>query len=278
MDMQLGVSLDDILGRVAAGTVDVLGVSVTFGQHDLATRLLNEIIGLDHLPLVIAGGSLTACNERILLERYPHLLIGRGAGEPTIADVLAHWHGDLEVEQIRGAGYRGAARGGGTVSIGRVRRTATVANRLQTDMWPELDLLDATFQHQGVAQLEASRGCTNFCSFCPRGHKGQWAGTAPDALPWILREMGVVFDRHPHLSRTVYLVDEEFIGRGDDAVSRALSVADTLAEAGFAWETSCRVDQVVRLDRDRDWHVERGHLWRGLVERKLRRCLFGVES
>ncbi|MGH3429827.1 MAG: hypothetical protein ACRDQZ_20035, partial [Mycobacteriales bacterium] len=29
---------------------------------------------------------------------------------------------------------------------------------------------------------------------------------------------------------------------------------------------------------DRDWHIERGHLWRGLVERKLRRCLFGVES
>ncbi|MGH3798951.1 MAG: radical SAM protein, partial [Pseudonocardiaceae bacterium] len=184
----------------------------------------------------------------------------------------------LDAEQIRGAGYRGAARGEGTVAIGRVRRTAVVANRLQTDIWPELDLLDETFQHKGVAQLESSRGCTNFCSFCPRGHKGQWAGAAPDALPWILREMGEVFDRHPHLSRTVYLVDEEFIGRGDDAVARALSVADTLANAGFAWETSCRVDQVVRLDRARAWHVERGHLWRGLVERKLRRCLFGVES
>ncbi|MGH3814527.1 MAG: hypothetical protein ACRDUV_19090 [Pseudonocardiaceae bacterium] len=106
-------------------------------------------------------------------------------------------------------------------------------------MWPELDLLDETFQHKGVAQLEASRGCTNFCSFCLRGHKGQWAGAALDALPWILREMGAIFDRHPDLSRTVYLVDEEFIGRGPDAVGRALAVADTLAEAGFAWETSC---------------------------------------
>ena len=41
-------------------------------------------------PLVIAGGSLTARNERILLDRYPNLIIGRGAGEPTIAD------GDLD--------------------------------------------------------------------------------------------------------------------------------------------------------------------------------------
>ncbi|MGH3979948.1 MAG: hypothetical protein ACRDRZ_13270 [Pseudonocardiaceae bacterium] len=192
--------------------------------------------------------------------------------------MLAHWHGDLESQQIRGAGYRGAARGRGTLSIGGVRRTATIANRLQTDMWPELDLLDRTFQHKGVAQLEASRGCTNFCSFCPRGHKGQWAGATPEGLPWILEEMGAIFDQHPHLSRTVYLVDEEFIGRAEDAVARALSIADTLAGAGFAWETSCRVDQVVRLDRDRAWHIERAHLWRGLVERRLRRCLFGVES
>src|SRR5207249_1623597 len=106
-------------------------------------------------------------------------------------------------------------------------------NRVQTDMWPELDLLEATFAHKGVAQLESSRGCTNFCSFCPRGHKGQWAGADSGSLQWVLAEMREVFDRHPHLSRTVYLVDEEFIGRGPDAVPRALAVADTLATAGF---------------------------------------------
>lgn len=277
MDMQLDVSLDDIIHSATSGNVDIVGVSATFGQHDLMTRLLDEITSTEQPPLVIAGGSLTARNERILLERYPRLLIGRGAGEPTIADVVAHWHGDLEVNQIRGVGYHGAADGG-VLSINRVRRTATVANRLQTDMWPELDLLERTFEHKGVAQLETSRGCTNFCSFCPRGHKGQWAGAASDALPRMLTEIGKVFDRHPHVSRTLYLVDEEFIGRDEDAVPRALRLADTLAGAGFAWETSCRVDQVVRLDHDRTWHVERGHLWRGLVERKLRRCLFGVES
>jgi hypothetical protein len=34
----------------------------------------------------------------------------------------------------------------------------------------------------------------------------------------------------------------------------------------------------VRLDHDRVWHIERGHLWRDLVDRGLRRCPFGVES
>lgn len=278
MDMQLGVSLENIIARVAALGVDILGVSVTFGQHDLLTRLLDEITSSDTSPLILAGGSLTARNEKILLERYPRLLVCRSAGEATIQDVLAYWHGDLEPDQIRGAGYRGAPRGDGTLAIGRVRRTATVTNRLQTDMWPELDLLDRTFQHRGVAQLETSRGCTNYCSFCPRGHKGQWAGATAEALPWLLDAMGEIFDQHPRISRTLYLVDEEFIGRGDDAVERALGVADMLAGAGFAWETSCRIDQVVRLDRDRAWHIERGDLWRALVARELRRCLFGVES
>jgi hypothetical protein len=151
MDMQLGARLEDIVERVASGQVDVLAVSVTFGQHDLAMRLLDEVTAMADPPLVVAGGSLTARNEQLLLERYPKLLIGRGAGEPTIADVLGHWHGDLEVEQIRGAGYRGVARGEGTLGIGRLRRTATVANRAQTDMWPELDLLDRTLTNNGVA-------------------------------------------------------------------------------------------------------------------------------
>ncbi|WP_406279181.1 hypothetical protein OH799_11530 [Nocardia sp. NBC_00881] len=279
LDMQLGATVPEIVERVLAGAVDVLGVSMTFGQHDLAIRLLDEVMEMVSPPLVIAGGSLAVRNERILLERYPRLLVARGAGEVTIADVLAHWHGDLAADEVRGIGYQGTARGQGTLMIGsRPRHTATVGNRAQTDMWPELDLLGPTFERQGVAQLETSRGCTSSCSFCPRGHKGQWAGAPPEALGWILGEMRAVFDQHPQVSRTLYLVDEEFIGRDADAVARALSVADTLSEAGFGWETSCRVDQAVRLDSDRGWHIERAHLWRGLVERGLRRCLFGVES
>lgn len=278
MDMQLGVSLDDVLARLNSGSVDILGISASFGQHDLMIRLLDEVASTDHPPMLVAGGSLTVRNERLLLDRYPRLIIGRGAGEPTIADALLHWHDDLALQHVRGAGHAGGARGDGTLSIGPRRRRAVVANRLQPDIWPELDLLDHTFASNGVAQLETSRGCTNYCSFCPRGHKGQWAGAAPDALPWIVKEIGAIADRHPHASRTLYLVDEEFIGRGADAPARALAVADVLHDAGFSWETSCRVDQAVRLDHSRAWHVERGQLWRGLVERGLRRCLFGVES
>ncbi|WP_394615852.1 B12-binding domain-containing radical SAM protein [Lentzea sp. JNUCC 0626] len=277
MDMQLGALLHEVVERAASGWTDILGISATFGQYDLMTELCDAVTALDSPPMLVAGGSLTARNERMLLERYPNLIISRAAGEATIADVLSHWHKDLPLEHVRGAGYTGATRGAGTVTIGR-RRNAIVPNLAQSDILPELDLLDQTLAHNGVAQIEFSRGCTNSCSFCPRSHKGQWFGAAPESMPWMLEEIGAIFDRYPHRSRTLYLVDEEFIGRGEDAVPRALKAADLLTDAGFDWETSCRVDQVVRLDRDDAWHRERAEMWRGLVARGLRRCLFGVES
>jgi hypothetical protein len=287
MDMQLGVTLDDIRGSVIDLAPDIVGMSATFGQHDLMIELLDHLYGLDEPPLVLAGGSLTARNEALLLNRYPNLLVARGAGEPTIADTLGYWHRDMLLPDIRGIGYTGAARGG-ALAIGRTvaasggrtvtQRTATLPNRAVTDFLPELDLLDAIFDHHGVAQLESSRGCTSACSFCPRSHKGKWApGEAAD-LKWILAAVGKVFDRHPSISRTLYLVDEEIIGRGEDAVERIRAIAAALREAGLSWESSCRIDQVTRPDRDRVWHIERAHMWRDLVDHGLRRMLFGVES
>src|ERR1039457_3493752 len=45
-DMQLGVTLDDLVQRVRAENPDILGISATFGQHDLMIRLLDAAYGL----------------------------------------------------------------------------------------------------------------------------------------------------------------------------------------------------------------------------------------
>lgn len=277
VDMQLGIELRGLIEQVASEQPDILGISVTFGQHDLLVELLDAVHSLPDPPTIIAGGSLTVRNETLLLQRYPDLLIARGGGEATIEALLQHWHGDMDKQQIPGLGFNGAGRGG-ALTIGRRRTPKPIARNASSDILPELDLLPATLQHHGVAQLETSRGCTNYCSFCPRGHKGIWSGSEAKQLPWILAEISKVFDRHPETARVLYLVDEEFIGRGEEAVQRALEVAGAVHDAGFKWESSCRVDQVVRTDRDEDWHVERAEMWRGLLDRGLRRMLFGVES
>jgi hypothetical protein len=278
IDMQLGASVDDITGWIAEHRPDIVGISATFGQHDLMSELLARLEAMPVPPLILAGGSLTVRNEAMLLEAHPRLLIARGAGEPTIVDVMSYFHGDCDLPGIRGIGYRGAARGGGLTLGVRPNRTAVQPNRHQRDFLPELDLLDATFACHGVAQLEISRGCTSHCSFCPRGHKGAWTGGDIGTLAWILGEIAKVADRHRSISRTLYLVDEEFIGRDHNAVTRALEIAATIDDAGFGWESSCRIDQVTSPVRDRAWHVDRAAMWRRLVRSGLRRMLFGVES
>src|SRR5262245_48984539 len=191
--------------------------------------------------------------------------------------MIAYWHHDIELGQVRGVSYiDNSTAGDGRPA--RIRRTARLASAAQAEAIPELDLLEATLERRGVAQLEVSRGCTNYCSFCPRGHKGTWVDLQSNRLVWIIHEMSKVFDRYPNTSRTLYLVDEEFVGRGPDAVERALTIGSTLASTRFQWETSCRIDQVVAVDRDLDWHYRRASMWRDLVAKGLRRCLFGVES
>ncbi|WP_374629242.1 radical SAM protein [Frankia sp. AgPm24] len=276
-DMQLGLSLEDLAARVAQDRPDILGLSATFGQYDLLIDVLESVYARADPPLVVAGGSLTARVERLLLDRFPRLLVARAGGEATISALLAHWHGDCRLDEVPGLGYAGAPRASG-LTVQRRRTAKPVPRDVTAEVVPELDLLPATFDHHGIAQLETSRGCTSYCSFCPRDHKGSWAGAGAGRLPWLLGELAAVFDRYPLVSRTLYLVDEEFLGRGPDATSRALELAGLLHGAGFGWESSCRVDQVVHPDRGLDWHVERAEMWQALVASGLRRMLFGVES
>jgi hypothetical protein len=117
----------DMVHRVRADALDILGISVTFGQHDLMTRLLDAAFSLPRPRLIIAGGSLTARNEGLLLERYPELLVARGGGEATIEGLLAHWHGDIALDQVPGLGFSGGPCGGGLAVIRR--RTAKPLTR-----------------------------------------------------------------------------------------------------------------------------------------------------
>ncbi|MFC0843509.1 B12-binding domain-containing radical SAM protein [Streptomyces noboritoensis] len=277
VDMQLGTTLEDLLKQVTTAPPDILGISATFGQHDLLEELLDAAYALPEPPLVIAGGSLVARNERLLLATYPKLLIARSAGEPTMRGLLAYWHGEIPLTDIPGLGYNGAPRGGG-LGIA-ARRTAKLrAAPAGADILPELDLLRLTLVLHGVAQLEMSRGCTNTCSFCPRGHKGVWNGPDPLAGCWILAWIRRVFDEFPQISWTAYLVDEEIIGRGEQVVARILALAAAFHRAGFRWESSCRIDQVTHPEMDETWHIERVAMWRTLQDLGLRRMLFGVES
>jgi hypothetical protein len=76
-------------------------------------------------------GSLAARNDKLVLDRYPRLLIARGAGEPTSVDTIAYFHDDLPLADVRGIGYTGTTRGVG-MAMGRSSLTAAAESGRQS--------------------------------------------------------------------------------------------------------------------------------------------------
>jgi len=270
IDMQFGLEVGDVARRVCDLGPDLVGVSATFGQYDLMRELLDRLFAEGEVSpgSTVLGGSLAALNADLLCEEYPGILVADGPGEQAMEDIVRHWHGEIERGEIRGVLGNGSERS-------RLRPTHLDADSFM----PELDLLERTLDEGGVMQLESSRGCTHACSFCPRSHKGLWSGEEK-SLETILAAIEPLYEKRPTLSRKIFLVDEEFVGydKKGEALDRCEAVAAQLDRAGFTWETSTRVDQVARPDRNRDWHLRRIEFWRALLRQGLGRCLFGVES
>lgn len=287
-DMQVGETIRSIATELEQSAPDIIGISATFGQDDVLNDLLDEL-GSAFLQnrLLVFGGSLCALNADGLIERYPTALVAKGPGEKTMQDIVRYWHGEIRRESITDVLFRGSlARNDADDSQSARVRTIKFSNPqyaklgIIDDLLPELDLLPDILDSAGVMQLESSRGCTYACSFCPREHKGMWHGDEAENLHKIMPMVREIYNRYSHISKKMFLVDEEFVGYRPEGqtVARCLDIANTLRAYGYSFETNSRVDQVVRERKGIDWNINRIGFWRKLVDSGLERCLFGVES
>lgn len=274
-DMQLGVPIEQIVEKVKSFSPDIVGLSATFGQHDVLVHALSLLRqSCDTTPLIVVGGSLGSLNRDVLLREYSVDFVSTGAGEGTMRGIARYWHGMLDAMDIPDVSFLERTQSSQPI------KTAKTNNRVQEDIMPELDLARETLNSGGVMQLESSRGCSYACSFCPREHKGIWAGEDAAALTMLIPELDDLYAQFPHIDRRIFLVDEEFVGYqpDDQSLTRCLKFAETMKKYGFRFETSSRIDQVARRNRDAAWHLRRMEFWRGLKNNGLSRCLFGVES
>lgn len=271
-DMQLGTSLSEFIKKVIIIKPQLIGISATFGQNDILDQAIDELNDLPehYKPYVVFGGSLPVLNIEHIFNRFPRALIGLGPGEHTLRDIIKWTRNEIRKEDICGVAYKD--------DKGCIVKTKNINNRYADNIIPELDLLPDILDNYGVMQLESSRGCSYSCSFCPREHKGIWSGEAANATSTIIKHISNEFDNHPLLSRKIFLVDEEFFGYHSLSNTRVLGVSDNLSKYGFSFETSSRIDQVYRPNKEIEWHVQRIDTWRKLSNTNLSRCLFGVES
>lgn len=274
IDMQFTDDISFIINEILESNSDIIGISATFGQYDILNQILAAINNcVDDDKVIVAGGSLSALNfQELLVDKHVDF-VSMGSGEQTLKDIVSYWHGLISKKDITNIALLD--------DNGEIFFSKKVNNRnSQENIIPELDLLKTTLEHQGVMQLESSRGCSYACSFCPRDHKGIWSGESPDLLEELMPYISDLYEQYPEIDRRIFLVDEEFIGYATEeyAQKRCISVSNLFEKFNFSYETSSRVDQIVRPRKDRNWHINRMYFWKKLRTTGLTKCLFGVES
>ncbi len=274
-DMQYLSSLDELKQILSKRKDDIIGISATFGQQDYLENLIEYIIKSQNpVPLIIVGGSLAALNKEFLLNKYNNIIVATKYGESTIQDTILYWHKKISITDIRNSVYFDKAQG------------KIIINPKGTDNnpflgIPELDLLPITLQQKGVMLLETTRGCNSACSFCPRKHKGFWDTSIKiENLLKLTPHIKNLYDRYQIKSRTLFFVDEEFIGNYTDTDLPYLQnkLSRFYKDFNFSYELSARIDQVYDSKKTREYHNNRIKFWKALSNAGLRRCLFGIES
>lgn len=240
LDMQQpGVTPEHILETIRNGSFDIVGISVKTGQRAIAEGLIEGIAALDARNRpghVLVGGYRPRVFHDEFAEKYDHVLVCIGEGEPTMRGMVEHLRGRRELEDIPNLVYREA---------GELKRTGREQHDLNEWHPPGTTTLPYVLEAGGVVYLETSRGCTwGKCTFCSRKFS---SGTKPSTVPpkrvassWAdFQRLGV---------RHVYCSDEDFLMSSH---THGQELSKALIEAGVNIEfwVQTTVDGVLQLGR-----------------------------
>jgi radical SAM superfamily enzyme YgiQ (UPF0313 family) len=272
-DLQL-TDTSEILTSLRNSTLDVIGISMTFGLFDVMKRIVNEVLAMKPNVKIIVGGSLAAIEYNEILNLFPNTIVSLGEGEKCMTKIIEWLSGTIKLSDIDDIAY-----------VDDCGKTVTTKHEpiAQNMYLPELDLLIKTIHEKGVFQLETSRGCYNACSFCPRQHKGYWRPLVDDmkALDFFLK----LYRDYLKLSnidiarQTIYVVDEEFVGK-DCSVNRnrAEQICSLFNKYDIRFEISFRMDAIFLLGSSHNENIDKIKNIMAIHKYGLNRVLVGVES
>ncbi len=109
IDMQVGVSIHEILGTLMTLQPALVGLSISYGQKHLALSLLREIYQAKTNGMiksrVVLGNIIPASFPQEFIERYPDLLIASGEGEITVLKLIDYLTGTCKLSDVPGLVY-----------------------------------------------------------------------------------------------------------------------------------------------------------------------------
>jgi len=92
--MQIEYSADDIINEINRISPKIIGISINFGQFDLACSILDKLFSENKTAkLIVAGNVISSFACSTLISRYPRLIICHSEGERTLFDLVKFLRG-----------------------------------------------------------------------------------------------------------------------------------------------------------------------------------------
>jgi len=274
IDMQVGTTLSDIIQEFNRIQPDITGISVFFGQKELAFSLLRELFLNNTKSVITVGNIIPALYPEEFINLFPKLIVSYGEGESTMPDLLGYIKGNLPLKNVKGIIYKDSFSN-------MLLKTESEAIDLSEVPTPALDTIQDISKLRGSLTLETTRGCAySKCTFCSRQLKlGRRYQSPAQTLTQIdnLILAGNAVGINPHIS----LRDEEFIGEShnDKESNRIIDIYKGLiSRNNIKFDTSARADSVYDNKRTKEWNVERIEMWNLCKLAGLDRLFVGVES
>lgn len=212
---------------------------------------------------VMAGGQFAATCHKSLLENYPSIFdsVVHGEAEHTARELVAALSNGAPWQGVPGVASRGAD--------GIIFQRRHENPELESLPWPARDTLPELRAHDGVANIDTSRGCESNCTFCMSreilrhtASKERWRSRSPadvvSEMAWIKRTSGI---------DCFNFTDENTIGNIDHR-DRLYALADEIENRGLEIQFNTYV-RAQDVDED---------LIRRLHEVGLASVFIGIES
>ncbi len=157
--LELGLSDEQILDRIASADPDLIGITVPFTcQQDLAVKLAEKIKSrFSHVVLVAGGNHITGYVDDKVLDIFDYRVLGEG--EYALLELICSLNQDEEERPIAGVLQRGGAQSSRVPYI----------QDLDQLPFPALDLLPLEKiwgSGRRWINMIATRGCIYRCVFC----------------------------------------------------------------------------------------------------------------
>lgn len=278
IDMQIGSTIEAIIEEIKEIQPDIIGISISFGQINVAISLLERIFSDKEIiarnPLIVSGNAISAFGYRELINKFSNLIVCNGEGELSITGLVDYVKGKIDLHLVPGITH---------LKESQIKRTPIIEVNMDDLPLPAMDTVEGIIQNYGALTMEISRGCSHsVCSFCPRTHKPvKWKGMSPINVLRQLEYYKQIFDNF-EIERRIFMADEEFIGwmENDEEVKRIASIMRGMINRDFNihFETNTRIDRIYNPQKGKSWHVERMEMLTLCKKAGLDRLLVGVES